>query len=85
MGFGASVLWPTCLAMTADAFPQGGATLFAILAAAGNAGCFLSPLLCGYIAEYGGLRVALGVGATYPLLLAAGVAWQTARTRRSPS
>ncbi len=76
VGFGCSVLWPTSLAMAADRFPQGGATLFAALAAAGNAGCLAAPLLCGYVAEYGGLRVALGLGATYPLLLAAGVFWQ---------
>jgi fucose permease len=73
VGFGCSVLWPTCLAMAADAFPQGGATLFAALAAAGNAGCLAAPLLCGYVAEYGGLRTALGLGAVYPLLIAAGI------------
>ena len=70
VGFGASVLWPTSLARCADTFPQGGATLFAALAAAGNGGCLAAPLLCGYLVEYGGLRVAMGVGSLYPLTLA---------------
>lgn len=69
VGFGCSVLWPTCLAIAADTFSHGGASLFAAMAAAGNAGCLLAPFLCGYIAESNGLHVALGVGATYPLLL----------------
>lgn len=69
VGLGCSVLWPTCLALAGDAFPRGGATLFASLAAAGNAGCLFAPFLCGYIAEYNGLRLALGVGAVYPALL----------------
>lgn len=82
VGFGCSVLWPTCLAMTADRFPQGGATLFAALAAAGNAGCLVSPMLCGYLAEFGGLRVAMGIGATWPLLLAVGLIIGGLRLRR---
>jgi fucose permease len=81
VGFGCSVLWPTCLAMTADAFPQGGATLFAALAAAGNAGCLVAPLLCGYLADSAGLRIALGVGATYPLLLGCGMVWKNLRQK----
>ncbi len=83
VGFGCSVMWPTALAMTADAFPQGGATLFAALAAAGNVGCLAAPMLCGYIAEFGGLRVALGLGATWPFVLAAGLLVGSFRQRRS--
>lgn len=70
VGFVCSLLWPTCLALAADTFPQGGATLFAALAAAGNAGCLVAPFLGGFLAEFNGLRVALGIGAVYPLLLA---------------
>lgn len=70
VGFSCSVLWPTCLAIAADTFPHGGATLFAAMAAAGNAGCLFAPFLCGYIADFNGLHIALGVGAVYPLLLA---------------
>lgn len=69
VGLGCSVLWPTALAMAAEAFPQGGATLFAAMSAAGNAGCLLAPYICGLLAEQIGLRAALGLGAAYPLLL----------------
>lgn len=37
-GFAGSCLWPTMLAVTANRFPEGGASMFGILAAFGNAG-----------------------------------------------
>lgn len=80
-GLGCSVLWPTSLALASDTFPRGGASLFAAMAAAGNAGCLIAPLLCGLIAEQYGLGLAIGIGASYPLLLAA-LAVYRARTER---
>jgi len=43
-GLMVSCLWPTMLGVAADRFPGGGATMFAMLAAAGNAGCSIMPL-----------------------------------------
>jgi fucose permease len=56
LGFSVSWLWPTTLAMTADRSPHGGATLFALLAVCGNAGCFIMPWIVGYIADQTSLR-----------------------------
>ena len=70
VGFGCSALWPTCLGMTADRFPEGGATLFSLLAAGGNFGCLVVPWLEGLIAERYGLRVAIFSCSLFPVLLA---------------
>ena len=58
-GVSGSCLWPTMLAITADAYPQGGATMFAVLTAFGNAGCSLIPWLVGIISEQSNLSIGL--------------------------
>lgn len=68
MGFAASCFWPTMLAVTADRFPAGGATMYAILAAFGNAGGIIS-LAIGAIADAYSLRVSIAAVAICPLLL----------------
>lgn len=73
VGLGVSVLWPTNLGIAADSIPHGGATLFAAMAAAGNAGCVVAPWAEGIIAEHASLRTALLAGTAFPLLLAATV------------
>jgi fucose permease len=68
MGLAASCFWPTMLAVTADRFPAGGATMYAILAAFGNAGGTVS-LAIGAVADRSSLHVAIGAAAICPLLL----------------
>jgi len=70
VGLACSVLWPTNLAMTADRIPQGGATMFALMAGVGNVGCLVVPWCEGVIAEQWNLRVALLAGTCFPVLLA---------------
>jgi len=65
-GLAVSCLWPTTLGLTADRFPHGGASMFALLAAAGNAGCFAMPWLVGIIAEHSRLVLALALVAACP-------------------
>lgn len=50
-GLGVSLLWPGLLSLTARRFPRGGASMFAVLAAAGTLGCALAPWLVGVVAE----------------------------------
>jgi fucose permease len=83
VGLSCSVLWPTSLGITADHIPHGGATLFALMAAAGNVGCLVAPWTEGLIAEHWGLRVAFLAAASCPLLLVA-VVWLTWLADRSP-
>ncbi len=51
MGLPVGCLWPTMLAMCADRFPHGGATMFSVLVAIGNAGCFAMPWCIGLLAD----------------------------------
>jgi fucose permease len=68
-GLSVSCLWPTILALAANRFPGGGASMFATLSAFGNAGCFLMPWVIGVVAQGSGLRVGLGSSALAPAAL----------------
>jgi len=70
IGLTVSVLWPTVLGVTADRFPTGGATMFALLAAAGNAGGAMN-LVIGGIADRSNLHVAMGAVAVCPAIMVA--------------
>lgn len=69
VGFTGSCLWPTLLAVTADRYPEGGASMYAALAALGNAGGIFMPWAAGFIADWSNLRWGLGISALAPLLM----------------
>jgi fucose permease len=69
VGFTGSALWPTVLAVSADRYPAGGATMFAALAAMGNAGGILMPWIVGWIGDLFNLHWGLAVSALAPLLM----------------
>jgi fucose permease len=50
-GLGVSLLWPGMLSLAAHHFPRGGASMFAVLSAAGTFGCALAPWLVGLVAD----------------------------------
>jgi len=50
-GLAGSTLWPSTLALVSDRHPHGGATMFAMLAALGNAGGIAMPWIMGFIAD----------------------------------
>lgn len=50
-GLGVSLLWPGMLSVAARHFPRGGASMFAMLSAAGTFGCALAPWLVGVVAD----------------------------------
>jgi fucose permease len=69
LGFACGPLWPTKLALTADRFPHGGASMFALLAGSGNFGCLVMPWIIGMVAEGTSLRTGLLAGSLAPLAL----------------
>ena len=69
VGFTGSPLWPTVLAVSADRYPAGGATMFAALAAMGNAGGIVMPWIIGWIGDLANLHLGLAVSAVAPLLM----------------
>jgi len=68
-GLTGSCLWPTMLAITADRYPQGGATMFGALAAFGNAGGIFMPWVVGGIADMSSLHWGLAVSTLAPLFM----------------
>ncbi|MEZ5278478.1 MAG: MFS transporter [Opitutaceae bacterium] len=69
VGFTGSALWPTILAMTADRYPNGGATMYSALAAFGNAGGIFMPWVVGWVADRSDLHWGLFVSALAPFLM----------------
>lgn len=81
-GLAVSLFWPGLLSLTAVRFPLAGASMFAVLCAAGDMGCALAPWavgLCadrvtalglgggmGWTPEAFGLRMGLLAGALFP-------------------
>jgi fucose permease len=82
-GFTGSCLWPTTLAVTADRYPGGGASMFGLLAALGNAGGMFMPWLVGWIADRSDLRIGLAVSALAPALMLPLLLWMRAAKERS--
>lgn len=68
-GFTGSSLWPTMLAVAADRYPGGGAGMFAVLAAFGNAGGILMPWVIGAVGDAHDLHWGLATSAIAPLLM----------------
>ncbi len=67
-GLSISLLWPGIVALSATAFPRAGISLFALLAAFGDAGCGLGPWLIGLTADHvaAGIEAGqIGIFATY--------------------
>lgn len=68
-GLTGSCLWPTMLAITADKYPNGGATMFGALAAFGNAGGIFMPWVVGLVADHSSLHWGLAVSALAPFFM----------------
>jgi fucose permease len=68
-GLAGSTLWPSTLALVSDRHPHGGATMFALLAALGNAGGIAMPWLMGTIADRSSLAISVALGASVPFLM----------------
>jgi len=75
VGLTGSCLWPTTLAVAADRYPHGGATMFAMLAALGNFGGIFMPWLVGVVADQWGLRWGLASATFCPLLMILTLQW----------
>lgn len=60
-GLGVSVMWPGCVAIAAETYPLAGATMFAVISGAGDAGSSFGPWAVGALADRtpGGLRTGL--------------------------
>jgi len=69
VGFTGSCLWPTMLAVTADRYPDGGASMYGMLGAFGNLGGIFMPWLVGWVADRHDLHWGLAISALAPALM----------------
>lgn len=81
VGFTCSILWPSILAVAADRYPQGGATMFAWLGATGNMGGIFMPWAIGLIAGQSSLRWGILTTLICPLLLIGLLLWMNRQRR----
>lgn len=85
VGLTGSCLWPTMLAVTADRYPDGGASMFGLLAAFGNAGGIFMPWLVGWVADRSNLHWGLALSALAPALMLPAVLFLRKTFQTSPS
>jgi fucose permease len=81
VGFTGSCLWPSMLGVTADRYPQGGPSMFGLLAALGNLGGIFMPWLVGAASDASSMNIGLVSAAVCPVLLIAVLLWM----RRQPA
>ncbi len=84
VGFTGSCLWPTMLAVTADRYPEGGASMYGGLSAFGNAGGICMPWIVGWVADLRNLHWGLAVSTLAPALMLPVVLWLRAH-RATPA
>ncbi len=68
-GVTGSCLWPTMLAVTADRYPDGGASMYGALGALGNVGGIGMPWIVGWVADWRNLHWGLAVAALAPAVM----------------
>jgi len=69
VGFTGSCLWPTMLGVTANRYPRGGASMYGMLAAAGNVGGVFMPWAVGVVADRSNMHWGLVISVIAPLLM----------------
>ncbi|MBQ9757216.1 MAG: MFS transporter [Clostridia bacterium] len=86
-GFTVGIMWPGTLSLAAKVYPAGGATMFGVLALAGDFGCTTGPSIVGFIASmFGGeLRTGLLAATVFPLILVLGAFLLIRREKRHPA
>lgn len=74
-GIGVSILWPGILSKASCTLRNGGTTMFALLAVAGDLGCSSGPLLVGLVSDIAGgnLRAGILAALIFPVLLIVGL------------
>ncbi len=80
-GLTGSCLWPSTLAVAADRYPNGGATMFGILAAMGNLGGIVMPWIVGTVADATTMRWGLATATLCPVAMVVLLVWLGRRNK----
>ena len=70
-GLSVGVLWPGNISNAAGMIPNGGTSMFALLALLGDFGCMIGPSIAGSVADrFGGdIRISFVISAIFPVIL----------------
>lgn len=70
-GFSVGVFWPGVYSLTAEKIPNGGVSMFAVLAIAGDLGCLAGPAVAGRIADLrgGDLTLSFLLSIVFPICI----------------
>ncbi len=76
-GITVSIMWPATLSLAARLFPNGGGSMYSVLALSGDTGCTLGPWFISFmsiqfssdITSGESLKTGLGFGALFPILM----------------
>ena len=69
LGLGVAIYWPMIMSVAGDRYPQGGASMYSLLAMAGNLGGIVGPLMIGLVSERAGPRLAMLAVAAGPIVI----------------
>lgn len=70
-GFSVGIMWPGSISISSKILPNGGTAMFALLALAGDIGGSIGPAIIGYVSQYTGNNLQMGVlaGIGFPIVL----------------
>ena len=70
-GLSVGILWPGNISNAAGMIPNGGVSMFAILALLGDLGCMVGPSMAGSIADaFGGdISLSFAISTVFPVIL----------------
>lgn len=70
-GLATGIMWPGTYSLASARIPNGGVRMFALLAMAGDLGCFAGPTAAGWIAEACGnkLQISFLISIIFPVLI----------------
>ena len=70
-GLSVGVLWPGNISNAAGMIPNGGVSMFALLALLGDFGCMIGPSIAGSVADaFGGnIKISFAISAVFPVIL----------------
>ncbi len=69
-GLSVGILWPGTFSLAASRFPGAGASMFALLALAGDFGCMGGPTVAGFVSSAAGsMKAGFGASAIFPAVM----------------
>ncbi len=86
-GLSVGILWPGLLSLSAENFPQGGASMFALLALGGDVGCSVGPMVVGAVSDAVGGAIKWGIlsAIIFPFVMAIGVGMLVKAVKKNKS